>query len=316
VDLIAGNWGRNVFPGSNVHQLPLRCHFGDLDGMGGSDIVESYIGPDGSELPVRKYPSVSQAMPSIKDRFPTHGAYGSATLAALYGEALRTNSVVMAQDLSSRVFLNRGDHFESRTLPLEAQVSPVFGIAVADFDGDGFDDAFLGQNFFPVHSEIARQDAGVGVLLKGDGTGGFSALPVGASGVSVYGEARGAAVADFDRDGRMDLAVAQNGAALRLFRNQGARPGLRVSLEGGPANPSGAGAQVRLWAGDKPGPVRVLHLGGGYWSCPSPVVIPGCPSTPTQVEVRWPGGRTTRADLPAGARWVRIQSDGKPVEVR
>ena len=316
VDLLAGNWGRNVFFGAATNQFPLRCHFGDLDGMGGSDIVESYVGPDGTELPVRKYPSVSQAMPSIKDRFPTHGAYGTASLATLYGEALRTNPVVSARELSSRVFLNRGTRFESRPLPIEAQVSPVFGMAVADFDGDGFDDAFLGQNFFPVHAEVARQDAGVGVLLRGDGKGGFTSLPPATSGLAVFGEARGAAVADFDADGRMDLAVAQNGAALRLFRNQGARPGLRVSLEGGPANPSGAGAHVRLWAGDKPGPVRVLHLGGGYWSCPSPVVIPGCPGTPTQVEVRWPGGRTTRSDLPVGAKWVRIQGDGKPVEVR
>jgi len=316
VDLLAGNWGRNVFFGSTPNQFPLRCHFGDFDGAGGSDLVESYVGPDGTELPVRKYPSVSQAMPAIKDRFPTHGAYGTATLAALYGEVLRTNPVVSVRDLSSRVFLNRGTRFESRPLPMEAQVSPVFGIAVADFDGDGIDDAFLGQNFFPVHSEVARQDAGVGVLLRGDGTGGFAALPPTASGLAVYGEARGAAVADFDSDGRTDLAVAQNGSALRLFRNQGARPGLRVSLDGGPSNPSGAGAQVRLWAGDKPGPVRVLHLGVGYWSCPSPVVIPGCPGIPTQVEVRWPGGRTTRAELPAEARWVRIKSDGKPMEIR
>ena len=189
-------------------------------------------------------------------------------------------------------------------------------MAVADFDGDGNDDAFLGQNFFPVHPEEARQDAGVGVVLLGDGKGGFRSASVQESGVMVFGEARGAAVADFDGDGRPDLAVAQNGAAVRVFRNQGAKPGLRVRLDGGPTNPTGVGARVRLWAGDRPGPFRTVHLGGGYWSCPSPTLIPACPTTPTHVEVQWPGGQSFKTALPADARGVRVMADGKLAELR
>ena len=43
------------------------------------------------------------------------------------------------------VFLNRGDHFEARPLPLEAQFAPAFGLTVADFDGDGDLDLLCGE---------------------------------------------------------------------------------------------------------------------------------------------------------------------------
>ena len=46
------------------------------------------------------------------------------------------------------VFLNRGDHFEARPLPLMAQLTPAFAPVVADFDGDGNEDIFLSQNCF------------------------------------------------------------------------------------------------------------------------------------------------------------------------
>ena len=106
--------------------------------------------------------------------------------------------------LESRVFLNRGDHFESRVLPAEAQWAPAFGVSVADFNGDGFEDVFLSQNFFAVPPDESRLDAGRGLLLRGDGRGGFAPLSGAESGIEVYGEQRGSAVADLDHDGRPD----------------------------------------------------------------------------------------------------------------
>jgi hypothetical protein len=40
------------------------------------------------------------------------------------------------------------------------------------------------------------------------------------SGLLVYGEQRSVAAADFDRDGRTDLVITQNGAQVKLYRNQ------------------------------------------------------------------------------------------------
>ena len=76
-----------------------------------------------------------------------------------------------------------------------------------------------------------RYDAGRSLLMLGDGRGGLTPVSGARSGLVVYGDQRGAAFADFDGDGRTDLAVSQNGGATRLFQNRGAKPGLRVRLQ-------------------------------------------------------------------------------------
>jgi len=211
------------------------------------------------------------------------------------------------------LFLNRGNGFEPVPLPMEAQLAPVFGVSVADFNGDGHEDVFLSQNFFGNQPETPRYDAGRGLLLMGDGKGRLKAVPAQESGIKVYGEQRGAAVADFDGDGRVDLVVTQNGAATKLFRNAGAQPGLRVRLHGPAGNPSGAGAVIRLKFGERFGPAREIHVGSGYWSEDSTVQIMATPEPPTEIWVLWPGGSTTTTRLPKGIEKIVIDYSGRPL---
>jgi hypothetical protein len=124
------------------------------------------------------------------------------------------------------------------------------------------------------------------------------------SGIRVYGDQRGAAYSDFNRDGRLDIAVSQNGAQTRLFGNRGAKPGLRVRLEGPPSNPDAIGAQVRIVYGNGMGPVREIQAGSGYWSQNGAVQVFGLSDTPTAVWVRWPGGAETRVSVPPGSREI------------
>jgi hypothetical protein len=131
------------------------------------------------------------------------------------------------------------------------------------------------------------------------------------SGVLVYGEQRGAALADFNEDGRVDLAVSQNGAATKLYQNTGAKPGLRVRLAGPAGNALAIGAMIRLICGERFGPAREVHAGSGYWSQDSAVQVMAAPSTPTRVWVRWPGGKTTTTDVPADAKEIVIGPDGR-----
>jgi enediyne biosynthesis protein E4 len=187
------------------------------------------------------------------------------------------------------VFFNRGDHFEAVPLPKEAQWAPAFGVNIADFDGDGQQDAFLSQNFFATEPETPRLDSGRGLLLRGVGGGKLEPVSTG-SGLEIYGEQRGSAVCDFDKDGRVDVVVTQNGAATKLFQNVGAKPGLRVRLQGPPGNSQGIGAIVRAKAREKLGPAQEVHAGSGYWSQDSSVLILSAAEPITAVVVRWPGG--------------------------
>ena len=137
------------------------------------------------------------------------------------------------------------------------------------------------------------------------------ATPGALSGVKVYGDQRGAALADYDGDGRVDLVVTQNGAATRLFHNRGARPGIRVKLAAGGNNPAGFGAVMRLGDDQGWGPARELHAGSGYYSQESPVQVLTFPRpSPSRLLIRWPGGRSTTTPLPANSSSLLISNDG------
>jgi hypothetical protein len=106
------------------------------------------------------------------------------------------------------------------------------------------------------------------------------------------GEQRGAALVDFNHDGRVDLAVSQNNAPTKLYVNRGAKRGLRVVLNGPPANPDGVGAQMRLlYSNDRKGPCRAIQAGSGYWSQDAASQVLGLQESPVALSLRWPGGK-------------------------
>jgi hypothetical protein len=111
-------------------------------------------------------------LPFLKERFPKVQGYAEATLAGIYDAALASARAVELNWLESTVFLNRGASFEARPLPVEAQFAPASSICVADMDGDGDEDLFLGQNFFAVSSRdiaLRRRASGPGceITVKG-----------------------------------------------------------------------------------------------------------------------------------------------------
>jgi hypothetical protein len=99
--------------------------------------------------------------------------------------------ILNAYDLSTSIAINDGHgKFVLKSLPAEAQVSPVFGIEVHDFDVDGNLDIILGGNLYNVRPEVGRYDASFGLYLRGDGSGNFTPVPAKQSGIRVDGEVR------------------------------------------------------------------------------------------------------------------------------
>jgi len=306
LDIVAANWGLNGDQAATPER-PLRLFYGDLLERGVVDLLETEWDPlSHAFAPRRRLDVLARGLPVLLERFHSHRAYSEASIADVLEPWQSRARKVEVTTLASMVFFNRGDHFEALPLPREAQLAPAFGVIVADFDGDGHEDVFLSQNFFATNPETPRLDAGRGLLLRGDGTGKLEAAPGEQSGIEVYGEQRGAAVADFDADGRPDLVVTQNGAATKLFHNVGGKPGLRVRLAGTQGNPSGVGASLRLKFGPRLGPAREIHAGSGYWSQDGAIQVMGVPETPTHLWLRWPGGLTSTVALPANVMEITV----------
>ncbi|MBK7997766.1 MAG: ASPIC/UnbV domain-containing protein [Verrucomicrobia bacterium] len=123
-------------------------------------------------------------------------------------------------------------------------------------------------------------------------------------------------MSDFYADGRVDLVVAQNAAATKLFHNKTARPGLRIRLQSSAGNPSAVGAVLRVVSGGRSGPAREIHSGSGYWSQDSAVQVIAMPEGPAELSIRWPGGKVTTSLVPPGAMEISIDATGKVAVMR
>jgi hypothetical protein len=190
---------------------------------------------------------------------------------------------------------------------MQAQLSPILGVVAADLDGDGDHDVFVSQNFFANEPEVGRFDAGRGLVLRNNGRGDLEPLSASESGVAIYGEQRGVAVADFDGDGRLDLAVGQNGAHTQLYQNVLAKPGLRVRLT---PESKAVGAKLRARVAGKFGTTVEIQAGSGYWSQDSAVKILASSGKIDWLEVQWPGGKVTGYSVPEGASTFTVDLTG------
>ena len=311
-DLVCGNWGRNSQYEWN-QPTDLRLYYGDWAGDGVIQILEAWR--SGSDWwPVHDRSWLSQGIPKIASEFKSHAEFSRATIPAILTRlGVSAAPWVGASELSSMVFLNRGSRFDALPLPMEAQKAPVFSVHVGDLDGDGLQDLLCSQNFFGTASDLTREDGGYGLVLRGRGEGTFEAWDPHVSGIRVFGEQRGAALGDFDHDGRLDVVISQNHGATRLFRNRAAVPGLRVVLKGTPGNPDGVGTELRLEDGQgRLGPMQTVGAGSGYWSQDSAVRILTRSNNAVALRVRWPNRPEQRLPLSPSQTTVEVSPPPVP----
>lgn len=307
MDIIAANWGLNS-PWRASKDRPFTAFYGEMVQPGRVEFIETEWDASASSMTAqRPLERLASALPFVLGQFRTFKEFADAPIATLLGERKALAKQVTAKTLASTLFLNRGAKFDPRELPVEAQLAPAFSVNAADFDGDGHLDIFLSQNFIAMHADYSRHDAGRGLLLKGNGRGEFKPLSGDESGIKIYGEQRGAAVSDFDNDGKIDLAVTQTGAPTKLYRNVNAKPGVRVTLEGPAANRAAVGTQLWIEQAGQKIALQEIQAGSGYLSQNSRVkIIPAL--TDGQLIVRWPGGPTSSAALSTNSTEITVKA--------
>ena len=194
-----------------------------------------------------------------------------------------------------------------------------FGCFFFDYDLDGWPDIFVANGH--IDPEIEKVQANVKYampphLFRNLGKGKFEEV------TSLMGAAfnaprvgRGAAYADVNNDGRLDLLLATNGGPAYLFRNE-AQPGaanrsLRLKLVGTKSNRDGIGAVARVTvAGDTQ--TQMLRSGSSYLSSSELVLTFGLAQhdKADAIELRWPSGQIDHLVNVAAGQTVTV-TEGK-----
>jgi hypothetical protein len=296
-DFVVGNVGLNT-PYHADPQHPALLFSGDFKGDGSTQLIEA--GYEGDRLyPLRILRDVGAAIPSVLKRYPRFDLYGRATLGEILGEnKLAAARRFAATEFRSGVFLSQSDGtYRFDPLPRIAQISPLQGLVAGDFDGDGHADIYAVQNSYAPVVYVGRFDGGLSQLLRGDGRGHFTPVPVAESGLLVPGDAKALAVLDLDQDGWPDFLVSRNNNTTLAFRNNGVpgRHSLRVRLQGLAGNPTAVGARVTVELTDGTTQTSEVCAGSGYYSQSTAACFFGYPdgSPPKKIRVRWPSGLTT-----------------------
>ena len=118
--------------------------------------------------------------------------------------------------LQSVYLQNDGDTFTIKPLPVQAQLSPVNGMVIMDADKDGNKDIVLAGNFYPLRVSLGPLDAGIGLVLKGDGRGGFVAMNYQQTNLYLPGDVRN--IIDIKGANHTIIAAAKNNGQVQVVQ--------------------------------------------------------------------------------------------------
>jgi len=196
-----------------------------------------------------------------------------------------------------------------------------WSLGMYDLDNDGLKDLFFALSHFPRLERYTGSDSALpNRVFRNLGGGRFADVSAEA-GLGGAAHHHGAAFADFDNDGRVDVVVSVLNGRAKLYRNvtPGANHWLAFKLRGRRSNRDGLGAVVRVTLPDG----RVLNnhatASVGYASSSEPLIRFGLGrhASAPRVEIRWPSGarqqlnnvkadRIVEAAEPEAARFTRV----------
>ena len=190
-----------------------------------------------------------------------------------------------------------------------------FGCFFFDYDNDGWPDIFVADGH--IEDAIERVQKRVTYaepahLFRNLGGGKFQEVTaqMGAA-FAAPRVARGAAYADIDNDGFLDVLVTTNGGPAYLFHNEGgANHSLRLKLVGTKSNRDGIGAVVHVGSdNNKDKQWKMLRSGSSYLSQSELVLTFGLggQTKADSVEIQWPSGQVDKLTNVNAGQTVTVQ---------
>lgn len=220
-DYIVGNAGLNtLYQASEDHPVYITAK--DFDNMGGYEVIPSLFLPavngEMKEFPSHGRDAIFEKIPFMKKRFNDYKSFAAATMDEIITPEMQKGAIrLKATNLKSCYLRNDGGgKFTIIPLPLQAQMSTLNGMTTGDYDNDGNLDVLVSGNDYGTEVSIGRYDALNGLLLKGDGKGGFTPLSMQQSGICIPGNGKGL-VKLLSPSGNSIVAASQGLGELKLF---------------------------------------------------------------------------------------------------
>jgi len=216
-DLVLGNLGLNSHIRASRAE-PARLYVHDFFGNGVLEQILTFY-KHGVSYPVAGRDELVRLMPQLRSLYPSYATFGASRIEDIFpASELREAQVLEAVTFASAVALNRENGtFDLRALPTAAQFAPINASLAEDFDRDGHTDLLVAGNFHGVPPVRGRYDASYGLLLRGDGRGGFESVDPGASGLVIEGQVRHMAWLRRAAGERL-IVVARNGDRLQILQ--------------------------------------------------------------------------------------------------
>jgi hypothetical protein len=220
-DYIVGNVGLNTLYQAS-DQYPVAITAADFAENGSYLAIPSLFLTDENgemkEFPTNGRDDIVERWPALKKKYEQYRPFAKATMDDIIPENKRANALHLKANMLQSCFLRNDGNgkFSMIPLPLAAQVSVINGMIADDFDGDGNLDVLMNGNDFGTHISIGRSDALNGLLLKGDGNGGFTPLTIQQSGIYIPGNGK-ALVKMVGSKGNYLVAASQNRDHVKLF---------------------------------------------------------------------------------------------------
>ena len=215
-DYIIGNLGKNTKYKATLEK-PFKIYANDFDGNGTNDIIlaKPY---KGNYVPLRGRECTSQQMPYVAKKFKDYHSFASSKLMDILPEdKFEGAAKYKINSFESILLLNNNDHFIQKTLPIEAQISPIKSSIITDTNNDGFQDVLVFGNHYPVEVETVRYDAGIGLLMLGNGTGNLKPVSPLKSGINIPYDSRDAQIIQTQNNKNLLLVTNNNDKPIILL---------------------------------------------------------------------------------------------------